>query len=613
MTRAAAADTMPVMRTPALTVLVAAALLLPAAADAKVICVPSTSLDASCTESQNTIGAAALAAAGSAGKDTIRLGEGAFPGTTTFGNSNPVDIIGLGRDRTTLVRSTTGNAEYVLRLQADSSSVRDLKVDMGGAGDGVIGIYSQADAASIERVDVTRSVAAASAAGVALGGHSVARDLKVTLPLAATGAAFSLGVSITAGSTVEDVDAVASTALALGSNDTVVRHARLRGSTVAQFTTPGARLEDALLIVERTPSGNPGRGVFLTAFDYVLDAKMSGVTIVGDGGAGLTGIETSATDTFPGPPTTTAAVTGAGVVLSGLTKDVAASGVNATVNLTQSLVDPAKVAEAGGGDATLGAGTLSADPRFKDAAGGDYRLRFDSPAVDTGDPSVQTATDLGRLPRVVNGRADMGAFEFQRQAPSVAGPTGAVVVVPGQTFTFKAAGSDPDGQSLTYAWSFSDGSQATGASVDKAFAAVGGYTATVTVTNQIGLTATAQVPVTVVALPVVDPPRTQRPKVTITKLALSRTGVLSVTLRCTQASCAGKVSAKRRTDRAAASKRYSLALNRTATVKVTLTRAQKRALKRSGRLALTVTATTATGKATRTQTVKPPKKPRRRK
>ncbi|MFC5288757.1 PQQ-dependent sugar dehydrogenase [Actinokineospora guangxiensis] len=57
--------------------------------------------------------------------------------------------------------------------------------------------------------------------------------------------------------------------------------------------------------------------------------------------------------------------------------------------------------------------------------------------------------------------------------------------------SFDATGSsDPDGDALTYAWDFGDGATATGPTAERAYAGAGGYTATLTVTDQFGATAT---------------------------------------------------------------------------------------------------------------------------
>ena len=75
---------------------------------------------------------------------------------------------------------------------------------------------------------------------------------------------------------------------------------------------------------------------------------------------------------------------------------------------------------------TDGGGNIDADPRFVDAAGGNLRLGFGSPAIDAGNNlSVTVTTDLDSLPRFVNiptapdtgsgtpPIVDMGAYEAQ--------------------------------------------------------------------------------------------------------------------------------------------------------------------------------------------------------
>jgi hypothetical protein len=76
----------------------------------------------------------------------------------------------------------------------------------------------------------------------------------------------------------------------------------------------------------------------------------------------------------------------------------------------------------GQGGAT-GTGNIAIDPRFsingyQNAClwvDGDYRLAPDSPTIDAGDPAFVPASDERDLdggPRVINGRVDMGAYEY---------------------------------------------------------------------------------------------------------------------------------------------------------------------------------------------------------
>jgi hypothetical protein len=65
-----------------------------------------------------------------------------------------------------------------------------------------------------------------------------------------------------------------------------------------------------------------------------------------------------------------------------------------------------------------GIGIIEVNPLFVDPYNGDYRLRPDSPCIDTGDPNYVAApgeTDLDGKARIIGGRIDMGAFEFGDQ------------------------------------------------------------------------------------------------------------------------------------------------------------------------------------------------------
>ncbi len=57
--------------------------------------------------------------------------------------------------------------------------------------------------------------------------------------------------------------------------------------------------------------------------------------------------------------------------------------------------------------------------------------------------------------------------------------------------TFTAAGSDPDGDSLTYSWNFGDGTMGTGASASKVFNAAGSFSVSVTASDGRGGSGTA--------------------------------------------------------------------------------------------------------------------------
>ena len=114
------------------------------------------------------------------------------------------------------------------------------------------------------------------------------------------------------------------------------------------------------------------------------------------------------------------------------------------------------VSESGNGTLLAGpaADDFNSDPLFVGLPGVEQLLRFDSPAIDRGLAGVasadESATDLAGNPRVVRGRADggelrdVGAYEYQRRAPTATASAGAASAEIGQRVTFTAAATDPD-------------------------------------------------------------------------------------------------------------------------------------------------------------------------
>jgi PKD repeat protein len=107
-----------------------------------------------------------------------------------------------------------------------------------------------------------------------------------------------------------------------------------------------------------------------------------------------------------------------------------------------------------------------------------------------------TVTDPGGL----TASASVTLTATQNNAPTVSiTHTGSLTKVAPALFSLSAAGVDQDKQALTYAWTFSDGTKATTANVSKRWITAGTYTASVTVTDTGGLSATSSVTITVTA------------------------------------------------------------------------------------------------------------------
>jgi len=100
------------------------------------------------------------------------------------------------------------------------------------------------------------------------------------------------------------------------------------------------------------------------------------------------------------------------------------------------------------------------EPRDDRWVGGDYHLLEDSPCINAGDQNyvpIPNETDLDGRPRIIAGRIDMGAYEFNHVPVADAGPDQiAYAWLDGiAEVTLDGSGSfDEDGLPLTYKWSW---------------------------------------------------------------------------------------------------------------------------------------------------------------
>jgi PKD repeat protein len=124
---------------------------------------------------------------------------------------------------------------------------------------------------------------------------------------------------------------------------------------------------------------------------------------------------------------------------------------------------------------------------------GTYYLQIDG--VGTGDPNTGY-TDYGSLGEyTLNGSVVSAGGSQPPTAAASASPTSGNAPLP---VAFSSSGSaDPDGQIVRYAWNFGDGSTSTAANPSHTYSAAGVYTATLTVTDNDGLSDSASIQITV--------------------------------------------------------------------------------------------------------------------
>jgi PKD repeat protein len=115
------------------------------------------------------------------------------------------------------------------------------------------------------------------------------------------------------------------------------------------------------------------------------------------------------------------------------------------------------------------------------------------------EPGTYMATVTVRDPEGATGTAAVEIIVNNppaNQAPTVDAAANPVAGKPPLMVQFSAAGSDPDGDALTYAWEFGDGSTSFVQNPTHTYTAAGTYTAKVTVTDARGLTASDTIVVT---------------------------------------------------------------------------------------------------------------------
>jgi hypothetical protein len=131
-------------------------------------------------------------------------------------------------------------------------------------------------------------------------------------------------------------------------------------------------------------------------------------------------------------------------------------------------------------------GNAHVDPRL--VGGGDLRARGSSAAIDRDTLTDGRYTDVDGI-ATVGPRADAGAFEYRRRAPSIDATTVPAAGALDAALAFSATASDPDGDRLEITWAFDDGDIAGGAQAAHAFVTPGLHAVTLRVRDEAGLEA----------------------------------------------------------------------------------------------------------------------------
>ena len=439
--------------------------------------------------------------------DFVRVGAGDYTAPSAAGfnysDSNPVRILGKGIDQTVLHSDGSGNGSVALDLNGSnsgSSYVRDLTVRAGGTS-GALGVRLE-DARAWE-IAIRADAPAATGTGVQMRDDSRFDEGTIAIPGGLLGADFQ-GDGMMRDSTVSAMAG----ALDNTAGDALDIERCTITATATGVSVAGAGVVGSVADTRVKVSGATATGVYAIG-SATLNAR--NMTVIGDGANhGVSAIQNVAG---------TATVNLQSSTVSGFSRELTAAqsnGGNAHLNVNYSNYDD--VEESGGGDIVGGAGNVNVTPGFVAPfpvffRPADYHLRFSSPLIDAGSPAAPPAgsADLDGLTRQVDGdgtggpRRDIGAFEYQRRAPTIA-LNGPATGRPGEALAFNAAGSDPDaGDTLVYIWQWGDGTGAFGQSLKHTFSKPGTYTVKLTANDPTGRSAIATKQVAITAAPSKSP------------------------------------------------------------------------------------------------------------
>lgn len=278
-------------------------------------------------------------------------------------------------------------------------------------------------------------------------------EVSNSFPCGAAGVTLANGARVEGCTIVDNIADTASQQIAyvaggvyLYNGASTLRKSVVSGNTTASGNAGGVhlaggtvRVENCLIVRNRSLAGASGGVYMQTGSANVLNSTLYGnvaeVKTTGHGLAMTAGTAKNLILYANGVGET--ALTGGNLLRTGGT-------------VSYSCVTPASDAN--------GTGNKEGDPRFVDAAGGDFRLRFDSPCRDTGETIATIPADLIGVARPQNTSYDMGCYEaIPSSEPECAifidaGAQGSVPL----TTVFSALAAPASGI-VDYTWSVTDG------------------------------------------------------------------------------------------------------------------------------------------------------------
>jgi hypothetical protein len=425
------------------------------------------------------------------GPDVVLIGPGTFSRGEGFEyTGEPVVIEGAGASATTLTRTGKEGVSAVFLNASEGSepTLSELRIVTPATND-MTGLSLQAG--KVEGVTIETSPTASSSTGMSIAGGVFSHGT--------IHAPNSTGIDDRGG------EVLYSTVSGGGWAVQASTHATLKGDTLSGGT-PIVSYFAQPLIVEDTVIEQDGSttGMELVAnLNGASEVKLRHVAIVGGGQRGifLRAEQKNATLTMSDSIVSEASTP---LLVAG------AEGGTATLTATYSSFDSIKDAiEAGG--VFKNEHPLPATPMFVSPLTHDWHLAPGSPLIDAGTPgetlgSGEFTTDIAGNSRIVDGRRDVGPYEYGWRGPAVTAAASRATTDIGANVVFNGAATtiEPGDAVTGYQWVFDDGTSVpAGAVAEHAFLKSGLHTATLTAKDTASVSSTATVSVSVKAeLPV---------------------------------------------------------------------------------------------------------------